>query len=215
MGDHKSYVKYELTNGKLIYRGDTMTSAWVPIKNYIKLMMHVQTIPEQDMWELYFFRNTGKIELPSEAGRFLQLTHSVGNFIPVPEGFNKGRSGEYAKWDFWDLTLNQIFMWYNDNADLTKSRCHDALNRLFTYADDKDVVGRCEAWLEMFGTWENFIKENYLEAFINEQGMPKVFFFGHSLDDPLPKTFEEFETFFKNVNECIEQRGKQIVDMSK
>ena len=60
-----------------------------------------------------------KVRLSPEAGRFLQLTHSIGNFIPVPRGFNTGRSGEYAKWDSWDLTLAQIFQWYTDNSDIT------------------------------------------------------------------------------------------------
>lgn len=206
-------IKYEVTNGETVYRGDTMTSAWTPIKNYIQLRMPGQNKIQGDKWELYFLRNIEKIRLSPEAGRFLQLTHTIGNFIPVPRGFNTGRSGEYAKWDSWDLTLAQIFQWYMDNSDMTDICNHEALERLFTYAKDKEsAIQYCEAWLQLFGTWDNFIKENYLEAFVNKNGTPKKFFPGHSLDKPLPKTLKEYEIFFQSVNKCIEKRGKQIAN---
>ena len=56
------------------------------------------------------------------------------------------------------------------------------------------------------------MKENYLEAFVDKKGVPKKFFPGHSLENPLPKTLKEYETFFQTVNKCIEQRGKQIAN---
>lgn len=206
-------VKYEVTNGDITYRGDTMTSAWIPIENYIQLKMSGQIKMQGNMWELYFLRNMEKVRLSPEAGHFLQLTHSIGNFIPVPRGFNTGRSGEYAKWDSWDLTLAQIFQWYTDNSDMTTICNHGALERLFTYAKNKEsAIQYCEAWLQLFETWENFVKENYLEAFVDKKGVPKKFFPGHSLENPLPKTLKEYETFFQTVNKCIEQRGKQIAN---
>ena len=138
-------VKYEVTNGDITYRGDTMTSAGIPIKNYIQLKMSGQSKIQGNMWELYFLRNMEKIKLSPEAGRFLQLTHSIGNFIPVPSGFNTGRSGEYAKWDSWDLTLTQIFQWYTDNSNMTDICNHGALERLFTYAKNPKV-GPIAGW---------------------------------------------------------------------
>ena len=138
-------VKYEVTNGDITYRGDTMTSAWIPIENYIQLKMSGQIKMQGNMWELYFLRNMEKVRLSPEAGHFLQLTHSIGNFIPVPRGFNTGRSGEYAKWDSWDLTLAQIFQWYTDNSDMTTICNHGALERLFTYAKNPKV-GPIAGW---------------------------------------------------------------------
>ena len=67
-----------------------MTSAWIPIENYIQLKMSSQIKMQGNMLELYFLRNMEKIRLSPEAGRFLQLTHSIGNFIPVPRGFYDG-----------------------------------------------------------------------------------------------------------------------------
>ena len=108
----------------------------------------------------------------------MQLTHSIGNFIPVPRGFNTGRSGEYAKWDSWDLTLAQIFQWYTDNSDMTTICNHGALERLFTYAKNKEsAIQYCEAWLQLFETWENFVKENYLEAFVDKKRSAEEIFF--------------------------------------
>ncbi|MDO4842602.1 MAG: hypothetical protein Q3982_08020 [Phoenicibacter congonensis] len=210
-------IKYELKNGITTYRGDTMTSAWVPIKNYIKLKLGVNSNPKGDSWKLYFLRNIGEIELSEEAGRFLRLTHSIGNFIPVPMGFNVGRSGYYGNWDSWDLTLTHIFNWYADNTDSVKLHDNSALRRLFEYAQENYMdftVRKCEVWLESFGTWESFVKKNYLDAFVDEQGVPRKFYSAHSLDRPIAKSknIEEFEMFFKTCNECIEQRGKQITE---
>ena len=42
-------VKYEVTNGDITYRGDTMTSAWTPIKNYIQLKMTGQSKMQGNM----------------------------------------------------------------------------------------------------------------------------------------------------------------------
>ena len=205
-------TKYEVTNGSVTYRGDTMTSAWIPVKNYIQLKMPGPYQRKEGKWELYFLRNMEKIELSPEAGRFLQLTHSIGNFMPVPSGFNTGRSGLYANWDSWDLTLTQIFQRYADNSDMPEICNHGSLERLFFYSRNKEsAIGHCEAWLKLFGTWENFAKENYLEAFLDKNGVPKKFFPGHSLENPLPKTLEEYETFFQTVNKCIRARGTLLL----
>ncbi len=47
-----------------------MTSAWIPIENYIQLKMSSQIKMQGNMLELYFLRNMEKIRLSPEAGRF-------------------------------------------------------------------------------------------------------------------------------------------------
>ena len=78
------------------------------------------------------------------------------------------------------------FMGFNtgtDNSDMTDICNHGALECLFTYAKNKEsAIQYCEAWLQLFGTWENFVKENYLEAFVDKKGVPKKFFSGHSIE---------------------------------
>lgn len=204
-------VKYELVHGNSVFRGDTMTSIWTVLKEYIKLKTAVYKITDNDSWENFIIRNINNIKISNHCGRFIQLGHSIGNFIPVPPGFNVGRSN-WGKWDSWDLTLTQIYQWYVDNRTSGNYINNNALERLF--ANDRyrqSTVENCQNWLRSFGTWENFVRGNYLESFLDRNGIPKKFFKKHSLDYPLPCTLQECEEFFRTANECIENRGKTIL----
>lgn len=87
-----STVKYELVNGEKSFRGDTMTSVWTVLKEYIKTKTGTYRISENDRWETYILREIDKINISKDAAEFIQLSHSIGDFIPVPPGFNTGRS---------------------------------------------------------------------------------------------------------------------------
>ena len=210
---NSSPVKYELLSGNTSYRGDTMTSIWTTLKEYIKLKTGVSKINENDTWEMFILRECKKINLSFHAGEFLELGHSIGNFIPVPQGFNVGRSN-WGKWDYWDLTLYQIYQWYRDNNIQRGYYNNRALETLFRNDRNKQTsIEYCVLWLERFGTWENFVKQNCMESFVDKKGVPKRFFKNHSLNYPIPKTIKEFEEFFKTVNECITNRGKAIINI--
>lgn len=210
---NSSPVKYELLSGTTSYRGDTMTSIWTTLKEYIKLKIGVSKINENDTWEMFILRECKKINLSFHAGEFLELGHSIGNFIPVPQGFNVGRSN-WGKWDYWDLTLYQIYQWYRDNNIQRGDYNNRALETLFRNDRNKQTsIEYCVLWLERFGTWENFVKQNCMESFVDEKGVPKRFFKNHSLNYPIPKTIKEFEEFFETVNECIANRGKTIINI--
>lgn len=131
--------------------------------------------------------------------------------MPVPPGFNVGRSN-YGKWDYWDLTLCQIHQWYMDNPINSEYVNNRALDILFDNDRNKQTsILNCQMWLKSFETWERFIQQNYMESFVDKNGVPKRFFKSHSLNNPLPTTIKEFEEFFKTVNECIMIRGKRII----
>lgn len=190
-------VKYELLSGNTLYRGDTMTSIWTTLKEYIKLRTGVSEINENDTWERFILREHKKIKLSFNAGVFLELGHSIGNFIPVPRGFNVGRSN-WGKWDYWDLTLYQIYQWYKDNSVRSGNYNNQALEILFQNDTNKESsIKYCVSWLECFETWGSFVKYNYMESFLDKNGVPKSFFKNHSLSYPIPKTIKEFEEFLK------------------
>ncbi len=212
---NSSPVKYELLSGNTSYRGDTMTSIWTTLKEYIKLKTGISSINENDTWEMFILREYKKINLSFHAGEFLELGHSIGNFIPVPQGFNVGRSN-WGKWDYWDLTLYQIYQWYKDNNVRPDYYNNQALEMLFRNDRNKQTsIEHCMLWLKSFETWENFVKQNYMESFVDKKGIPKRFFKNHSLSYPIPRTIKEFEEFFKTVNECISKRGKEIINVLK
>ena len=125
---------------------------------------------------MVYFKRSNNIQLSSNAGLFLELGHTLGNFIPVPLGFNVGRSN-FGKWDSWDLTLFQIYKWYSDNSQENEYYNNQALERLFTNDRNKQsTVLNCQEWLSTFRTWNDFVKENYLQSFVDRNGVPKQFF---------------------------------------
>lgn len=207
-----SSIKYEVINGNRYFRGDTMTSAWTILKGYVKLRTSTYTIGENDTWELFILRNVDRIPLSDAMGDFLQLVHSIGNFMPVPQGFNTGRSN-FGKWDSWDLTLNQLYQWYKDNTPSGSTINNHSLEKLFKNDSNKqNSILSCQIWLESFNTWGQFVKENYLDSFVYKNGTPKTFFENHSLTNPTPKTIIEYETFLQTVNACIISRGNSIIN---
>lgn len=201
-------IKCELVDGVHTYRGDTMTSTWTVLKQYVQITMKISK--HQESWEGYIFNNVKKIKISNELGKFLELCHTYGNFLPVPLGFNAGRSN-YGKWDMWDLTLSKIYEWFCDKENLNNS-----LNVLFSASTNIEYsVSHCCEWLKQFETWEEFVDNNYLQAYVDKNYKPILFFEGHSFEKPLPTNEREFQDFFKAVNKCIEKRNIQLNQSSE
>lgn len=205
-----SVYKYELVNKNKFFRGDTMTSALVPLKRYLELKgINKQKMKESTLEE-FILDNINRIDISENVSSFLHNVHTIGNFIPVPQGFNIGRSN-FGRWDSWDLTLQQIFLWYQDNKELNKETNDRALEILFSSSKNKsDCVFHCVEWLKMFPSWEEFVNDNYLKHFLDNKGKPVLFFKNHTFENPLPQTIEESEEFFKKANICIVKRGMDI-----
>lgn len=212
--------KYQLRHAdkNILFKGDTMTSVFTPIKEYIKLKYGIASTltpldkcaKPTDDWELYWLENRYMIHLSDFANEFIYWGYSCANFLPVPQGFNAGRSN-FGKWDSWDLTLNQIYQWYLDNPQMSHQTNDSTLEELFKYAQNtKDTIFYCTEWLKLFHSWENFVEQNYMQSFILPDGHPKKFFQNHTLEYGLPKTLEEYEEFFKNAVSCIKERGDSI-----
>lgn len=127
---------------------------------------------------------------------FLNTYHNLGNFIPFPVGCNGPRGLGRTK-DYWDLTLLYIYNYYHGEKDAIKK----------IYSDNKVKI-RFEEWLEVFGDWDSFVKKNYMEDFL-ENGKPKVFWEGHSIEKPLPAN-EECIKYFKNATEMIKKRSERM-----
>ena len=88
---------------------------------------------------------------------------------------------------------------------------NSALEKLFQHATrNENPVPYCTEWLKSFHSWENFVEQNYMQAFVLPDGRPKKFFSNHTLGYGLPKTLEEYEKFFKNVISCIKKREDSI-----
>lgn len=231
--------KYQISLESDIYRGDTMTSHWTKLIEYLAFICRknqgeipglcslnkdgnirfdnfFKNIVKNDKNEIDYKRSRANcilekskfdsfqnaiIEEPygKKVLYFLELNHTIGNFIPVPLGFNTGRSGEYAKWDFWDLTMKAIYDWYTGNNSKLKG---------FLNSDN------CKKWLRKFGEgkkgWRKFVKQNNLQAYVYCNNKPKPFWSGHSFDKPYPTNETEWKLFITNFNKRALKRGKRI-----
>lgn len=202
-------VKYELVKGDVYYRGDTMTSPLTPLKRYFVLQgFDEKTIRKN--FDDFVLDNISNINISENASNFICNTHSIGNFFPVPQGFNTGRSN-FGKWDSWDLVMKQIYLWFQDNPNISVQTNNTALTKLLSNSKNVgDAVNHCVQWLKNFSDWKDFVNGNHLNSYVDSKGKPISFFKNHSLENPLPNTLEEMEEFFKNANNCILKRGIEI-----
>lgn len=159
------------------------------------------------------FRETGDEAIITDMiHNFLKAWHTIGNFIPVPLGFNRGRYQTTR--DYWDLTLLAIYRWYQgeDNAikNLITDRSRDASN---------NAVNNTIKWLSDFQrdgkpSWQVFVEENYMQSFVEKDrdtfGMPKELWPGHFSSEVLPCQIDELELFFTNVTQWIRERSDRM-----
>lgn len=202
-------VKYELVKDDVYYRGDIMTSPLTPLKRYFVLQgFDEKTIRKN--FDDFVLDNISNINISENASNFICNTHSIGNFFPVPQGFNTGRSN-FGKWDSWDLVMKQIYLWFQDNPNISVQTNNTALTKLLSNSKNVgDAVNHCVQWLKNFSDWKDFVNGNHLNSYVDSKGKPISFFKNHSLENPLPNTLEEMEEFFKNANNCILKRGIEI-----
>lgn len=212
---NKLRLKFEIGDNKshnFVYRGDTMNSYSGTINAYIRAFGH---------------------KLPDVAKEFATLTHTIGNYTPVPYKkrgveFNSPRGFDnYKINDYWDLTLLAIYNWFlSINGKIPAYQLN-----LLDVVKTKEAVQMVEKWLENFKdekgrySWDKFVADNYMEDFVEiieespEErmegiyGMPKELWCGHfnSFSDyNRPSTKEEFMHFFSNVTVAIKARGMRM-----
>lgn len=195
--------KYELYNDEnIIFRGDTMTSVQTSLKRYLYMKLGINELPNNINFEEFIFNNIQYLDISENCASFVSYMYSHGNFIPVPQGFNVGRSN-VGRWDYWDLTLDCLYQWYLDNSNEIKNDNDCGLEKLFRHAPEKDkiwAIDNCKRWLKMFDGWEDFINQNYLKCWVDSNLKPLTLFENHSFEHPVPETLDELEELFKNAS---------------
>lgn len=242
--DYYKMVWPNLTKDICIRR-DTMTSPLVTFEEYAYFKGFEWKAP--NAYGMITFTNFMKenrqdrdSRLGSKLEEFIELATSLCNMIPVPQSFNTGRSGPYAKWDYWDLTLIQLKKWYDYKLCNNEIGMKDALRLLFAHSTHRyvfnirstsmfDSIHYTEKWLEKFENWNQFIEAMYLDNFVDKENgwKPVLFWDTHSHELPLPTDTEydidaveerneqinkNFEQFFERVNGMLKGRAKLLFD---
>jgi hypothetical protein len=138
---------------------------------------------------------------------FAGRTHTIGNFVLVPYGFNRGRYLETK--DYWDLSL---YILKKDGYTTRKGKRFKSdnfskyINTFFlwdyVYCDDSQCKEGEYKVKSLFGNEQsNIAKEDSLIGRLDEEPEERV-----------PKN-KEIENFLKNVNWAIKRRGIFMVAM--
>lgn len=196
--------KYEIISDQ-IYRGDTMNSFMTTFKMkflrsivkdwYKRWQNDTKGVVDFNNWIALSFDEIFK-DSPNEVkhclslfDEYAKLTHTIGNFIPIPLGFNdRFKKTE----DYWDQTLTHIYNYYQGQS-------LDAL------LDDYSSIMNTHKWLSKWKTWDEFVEENYLQDFVH-LGKPIVFW------DINLSEYDRLVKFLSLTNKAIVSRGKRILD---
>jgi len=145
---------------------------------------------------------------------FLSAWHTLGNYCPVPKGFNVGRSN-FGKHDFWDLTLMVIRKWYLTKDELLKEKI---IREDLFHNSKKGDIGACTKWLVQCGggstgeeCWENFVKKLAFEDWVDKDYAVKPLWEGHEWVNALLQV-DDWERFFHEYSRRILERTKELID---
>ena len=205
------------------FYSDTMTSVQFTMSEYFKDKFEKEIIeykrdnPCQRQVsakmckEMYEKNPTVKKMLNESRGflEFVSVYHTIGNYVPVPKGFNCARSGWFGSHDYWDLTLMKIKEYYdNKNVQSKKTIQLETVLDLFHVANPVDA---CRKWLDSYKDWKEFVNFNFFQDYVDESNNwnVKPFCKGHSWEN---NKITDYEEFFSNVVQCIEGRGKRMIN---
>ena len=145
-----------------------------------------------------------------DALELMEVYHTLGNFIIIPERCNAPRGSSLK--DYWDLTLLCIYNYYFKIED--EKYCIEKIS-------GKKNIKRYKDYLDTFNTWETFIKVNFLESFVKlkkdkdgkivSYGKPKELWKGHFKGELLPTNIDQCIEYFNNSAEWIKERTTVMV----
>lgn len=232
-------------------KGETMNSIWTSLNKAYEFIepseqREWRKKQEQDIKKIYLLCRYAESMLNGEfvsnldkirgLRPFLESAHRLGNFIPVPEGCNQPRGSYFGELrDYWDLTLLIIYNYYTGKKDdirkiVEKVSVNEGENK-----EEKieELTKRYKEWLDSFGNWDNFVRKNYMRAFVNikEYGkekydenehydMPRELWDGHfkafsERGVALPEDTKQAEQFFERTSFCIHERSVDMIDELK
>lgn len=144
------------------------------------------------------------------AANYLKAAYTIGNFIPVPSGFQ--RRGMGPSKDYWDLALMCIYNYYAEKKRWPVAWPQYTLTWLLS--GNKKALPLCKEWLDSYKIWDAFVEGNFLQEFVNQEGngygKPKELWKGHFTSSILPEEDGQSAEFFTNAAAWITARGTRI-----
>lgn len=195
--------------------GETMTSMQTMLNELVKQVEPPKRgkVSKRYCTNLYLSNPNfiANLEAHSNIGAFAEKLHTIGNFLPVPPGFNVAR----AHHDYWDLTMIKIKQWYLEQQSEKQAAILEQLLN-----SDKAVIENCWNWLSWCGKgkygldgWRSFLEVNYLQDFVYGDEAEPIMFCGHSWDRRTNK--DDLDEIFTKCSKLIHKRSIRMVKALK
>ena len=213
-----------MRGGKWI-RSDTMTSVQHTLARYYEVMFPDEINKYMDEHRnqrfvsvrmcaaLYDENETVKnnLKLNDDLRHFVSVYHTLGNYSPVPTGFNVSRSGVgYASdFDYWDLTLMKIKEYFDYRKE-PKSKIGNDVYQIVSLLHCEEIIVNCIQWLDGYKNWKKFIEDNFFQDYVDENWEVIPFCKGHSWESGCNEIID-FDEFFKNAWKRIEARSERMI----
>lgn len=142
---------------------------------------------------------------------FISVYHTLGNYSPVPTGFNVARSGGGA-YDYWDLTLMKIKNYFDLRKE-PQTKIAGGINQIASLLHCEEIIN-CLRWLDGYESWKEFVEENFFQDYVDENWEVIPFCKGHSWENGCNK-ISDYDEFFRNVWTRIEKRTIKMIQALK
>ncbi len=165
-----------------------------------KIMLNGDTLNTRDTICKYLNDNLIKIikdkdnlkQIIKKAEDFRWNYETFGNFMPLPSGqrLNNNRSRVFK--DQFDLYLKSVKAFYDNKPNVFNEHLEK----------NKD-------YFIVFGNFSNYIKYNYLDAYIEDGDVKNLF----SREDGklLPENFNQIKEYFENAENIIKSRANLMI----
>ncbi len=213
-----------MRGGKWI-RSDTMTSVQHTLSRYFEDMFpreiykymtehRNQRFVSARMCAALFEENEtvkNNLTLNDNLRHFVSVYHTLGNYSPVPTGFNVSRSGVgfASDFDYWDLTLMKIKEYF-DYRKGPKPEIGSDVHQIVVLLHCEEIIFNCIQWLDGYGSWKEFVEVNFFQDYVDENGEVIPFCKDHSWKAGCNEIMD-YDEFFGNAWKRIEARSERMV----
>lgn len=163
------YIEKNCLKKNNIYYSDTLTSAQTRLNDNIKvskkeLNLDIKNVSSKVIMKKYnsdeHFKNClDSSEQFDEVREMIEKYHTLGNYCPVPKGFNNARSG-FGVYDSINLMLEKIKEFY-DGYNKNEILGNDNINAILELLRFKSTYKNTLEWLKGFGDWKTFVDNNF------------------------------------------------------
>lgn len=151
---------------------------------------------------------------------YISVYHSIGNYCPVPKGFNRARGQK--GYDFWDLTLEKIREFYLEEDE---EKQKEIMRRLLHSKISEQDLDSCIFWFWYSGgngekgeaAWRYYIEKFFMQDYVNPETYEVIpLWHQHKWDNAISSLKSmnngDIELAAAEITNRIMKRGQRMID---